>query len=177
MYLSEHLEGFEEPTIGAVCGLDVEFLGRRVNTCHPRTEADHIEIRVLLEEESALESCVDSHYQGVLSFVLFPGLNSGLKQFGGGVRLPSGIAFGVLHFGSAEGKDATHHLLETMFLGLEGRALGGVDLNIFALSIFAHLDRSEVGAGLHESGNVAGHGKYAVWAGIEGADEGRSDGA
>ena len=53
-----------EPTVATLGGGDGETLLGRVHTDHLRADGDHVEVRVFLEEESALQAGMDSQHFG-----------------------------------------------------------------------------------------------------------------
>ena len=53
-----------EPLPTTTGGTDAEALLRRVHAYHLRSYADHIQIGILLQEESAFQSGMDSQYFG-----------------------------------------------------------------------------------------------------------------
>ena len=81
---------------------DIKFLIGRVDTGHGWAEAYHIEVRILGEEESALEAGVDSLDGGLNAEEFFVGVSSDLHDGRLHVGSPTGIAVAMRHLGTGE---------------------------------------------------------------------------
>ena len=130
----------------AVQAGQVQSLARSVDSAEGGAEGYHVQMRVFVQEESALQSGVDGPHYGILAEEAAVGGLADLEDVGLQAGLPAGILGLVGDFGSgyAEG-------------GLDaggGVAAGGVGRAALAgayadYAAFLHLDRGEVGGCLH----------------------------
>ena len=147
-----------EPTVAALGGRNGETLLRRVNAVHLRADGDHVEVRVFLEEESALQSGMDSQHFGFGLEEVDIGFSDHLQERRVGVGCPARVAVAVRHFIASERKGLLHRPFEMMLGRLDRGPLRSIDLYI----TLPHLDGGEVGGGLYKSGHVFRHGDHAV---------------
>lgn len=115
-----------EPAVATFGRGDGEaFLGR-VDADHLRTEGDHVEVRIFLKEESALESGMDSEDLGFGLKEIDIGFLDNLQERGVRIRCPSGVSVTMRHFVASEGESLLHCPLEMVFGRLDRGTLGSI---------------------------------------------------
>ena len=122
----QRFEDLTEPGVAAVGGGDGETLLGGVDAVHLRTDGDHVEIGVLLEEESALQTGMDRQHFGLGFEEVDIGFPGDVEKRRRGVGSPSGVPVAVGHFVASHRERLLHDPFEMVLGGFFGRALGGV---------------------------------------------------
>ena len=143
-----------------------------MNVAHGRAEGDHVEVGILLEEESAFQSRVDGQHQRILAENLAIRILSYLQDLRVWVRRPARIAVAMLHLGASQTEDGSHWISSGIRQRVYRAALAGLNDH---LACFRHLHRRQVGRRLHQSFHLVAHAQHTVRTGNQRLDQSRSN--
>ena len=96
---------------------------RRVHTSQGRTKRNHVQVRIFLQEQAALQTCMDGLHLGILAKQAFVTLNGNLQNLRVGVGLPARIAIAMTHLGTTHQENCAHHGGDILFRRFSGAAL------------------------------------------------------
>ena len=133
-----------------------------------RTERNHVQMRIFLEEEAAFQAGVDGFDFRFLCKELFVSFFGYLQDSRIGVRRPTGIAVAMRNLGSGEQEGRCHLVGSRVLARLDRAALAGADENRVA---GLHLDRGQVGRGFNQSLDVVAHTEDTVRASVKGINQ------
>lgn len=148
---------------------DVQALVGGVDVAERRTEANHVEVRVLLREQTALQSGVDALDNRVLTEELVIFLYGNLHQFRVRIHLPCRISVGLGDLGSGELESSLNGVRHVPQVAHDVRALAGNDFHL----LLRALNAGDIARGLNHplQGLVLAHGEDTVVDGLQSADE------
>ena len=130
MIILQRFEDPAEPSVAAIGGGYGETLLRGVDAVHLRTDGYHVEIGVLLEEESALQTGMDRQHFGFGFEEVDIGFLGDVEKRRRGVGSPSGIPVAVGHFVTSHRERLLNHPFEMVLGGFFGGSLRRIDLYI-----------------------------------------------
>ncbi len=127
------------------------------------THGDRIHSRDLVQKQTALEPGVDSLDLGSLAEEFFIDIRRTVEDGRVGVGLPTGVVFVIAHLGAGLAEVRGHRAAQGEEGGHDRGSVGGDELETVLLG----LDHGKIGRGLHQTGDVAGHGLDTVREGVE----------
>ena len=128
-----------------------------------RTEGYHIEVGIDVEDQTALETCVDSLDSSFLAEELAISIGRSLQDSRVWIGLPAWVRVGDLDISTSELEDRSYHLRSAVAQARRGATLAGFDED----DTVTLLDRSEVIRRLYQIFQLVAHTEYAVRASVE----------
>ena len=135
-----------------------------------RAKRDHIKVRILLQEESALQTCVYCPYNRLLVEESPVGGLCNLKDWRIGIRIPTRI-FVVVGYGCSGKRKAGLHLICRHLTRAIYRAALTCGNNYHISR--EHLYRGKVSGGLHQTRHTLAHCKHSVRNRVKGINQKR----
>ena len=124
-----------QPLPAFACRSDVQALLWRVDTEHLGADGHHIQIWILLQEQTALQARMDSQYLWLCSKQIVICFLRHFQQWRLGVRCPTWVAIAMCHLVASQCQSTLYHLLDIVFLALDRGALASIHLDICALVV------------------------------------------
>ena len=122
----------------------------RMNTSQCRTSREHIQMRILFEEQTTFQTCMDSLYLRFNTEQLLITFHSHLQDRRRRIRFPTWIAITGLHFCTTQLESRTYHFRHILTRGKDRTSLTGYNLD---LTVY-HLDRSQIRRSFHQTRHI-----------------------